>query len=167
MPTWLRRWARADSGLVSVEDINADGILQLAELRLSGDVIVLAAPEMAGLPYFVTCLVAAGGLAAALSTADGLLLNIANSVSHDVYYRMINPKASAIRRVMLSKVMVLAVALFAAYMASLAPDGHPALRVGGVLVGRGMLLPGADPRASSGAMPTARVRSPACSRAWE
>jgi Na+(H+)/acetate symporter ActP len=63
--------------LLSVQDINGDGLLQLAELRLGADMIVLAAPELGGLPLVVTCLVAAGGLAAALSTADGLLLTIA------------------------------------------------------------------------------------------
>jgi cation/acetate symporter len=119
LPGWLRRWAKLDPSLVSVEDINLDGILQLGELRLGQDVIVLAAPEIGGLPYVVTYLVAAGGLAAALSTADGLLLTIANALSHDVYYRVINPRASAIRRVMLSKVLVLVVALLAAWIASL------------------------------------------------
>lgn len=119
LPTWLRRWAKLAPGLVSVEDINHDGILQLAELRLGQDVIVLAAPEIGGLPYVMTYLVAAGGLAAALSTADGLLLTIANALSHDLYYRLINPRASSIRRVMLSKVLVLIVALTAAWIASL------------------------------------------------
>lgn len=119
LPAWVRSWSRIDPALISVEDINSDRILQLAELRLDGDVIVLAAPEIAGMPFVVSCLVAAGGLAAALSTADGLLLTIASSISHDTYFRLINPRASAIRRVMLSKVMVLAVALFAAYIASL------------------------------------------------
>jgi hypothetical protein len=119
LPGWLRRWAKLDPLLVSVEDINLDGILQLGELRLGQDIIVLAAPEIGGLPFVVTYLVAAGGLAAALSTADGLLLTIANALSHDVYYRVINPGASAIRRVMLSKVLVLMVALLAAWIASL------------------------------------------------
>jgi len=119
LPDWIRRWSKLDSLLVSVEDINGDGWLQLAELRLGGDIIVLAAPEIGGLPYVVTCLVAAGGLAAALSTADGLLLTVANALSHDVYYRLINPNASAIRRVMLSKMLVLLTALFAAWVASL------------------------------------------------
>jgi len=119
LPNWLRRWAKLAPSLVSVEDINRDGILQLAELRLGQDVIVLAAPEIGGLPHVVTYLVAAGGLAAALSTADGLLLTIANALSHDLYYRLINPQASAIRRVMLSKVLVLMVALLAAWVASL------------------------------------------------
>ena len=84
-------WSRLDPTLVSVHDLNGDGILQLGELRIGGDVIVLAAPEIGGLPYWVTCLVAAGGLAAALSTADGLLLTIANALAHDIYFRQINP----------------------------------------------------------------------------
>jgi cation/acetate symporter len=119
LPQWLRRWSKLDPSLVSVEDVNGDGILQLGELYLGGDVIVLAAPEIGGLPAVVTYLVAAGGLAAALSTADGLLLTISNAFSHDLYFRVINPRASAIRRVMLSKVMVLVVALMAAVVASL------------------------------------------------
>ena len=86
---------------------------------MAGDIIVLAAPEIGGLPQVVTYLVAAGGLAAALSTADGLLLTISNALAHDLYYRVINPRASAIRRVMLTKVMVLVVALVAAVVASL------------------------------------------------
>ena len=60
---------------------------------MRGDIVVLATPEMAGLPYVVSGLVAAGGLAAAMSTADGLLLAIANALSHDMYYKMIDPKA--------------------------------------------------------------------------
>jgi cation/acetate symporter len=119
LPGWIQRWSRLDSSLVSVEDINGDGLLQFGELRLGGDVIVLAAPEIGGLPTVVSYLVAAGGLAAALSTADGLLLTIANAGSHDIYYRLINPHASAIRRVVLSKVLVLMVALLAAFIAAL------------------------------------------------
>ena len=119
LPQWLRHWSKLDPTLVSVEDINGDGILQLGELQMAGDIIVLAAPEIGGLPQVVTYLVAAGGLAAALSTADGLLLTISNALAHDVYYQVINPRASAIRRVMLSKVLVLVVALAAAVVASL------------------------------------------------
>ena len=119
LPDWIRRWAKLDPSLVSVQDINGDGILQLAELRLGSDLIVLAAPELGGMPLVVTYLVAAGGLAAALSTADGLLLTISNALSHDLFYRTINPRASAIQRVMLSKLMVLAAAVLAAWIASL------------------------------------------------
>jgi len=68
-------------GLVSWQDMNLDGILQFAELTIGADAIVLATPEIAGLPYVISGLVAAGGLAAALSTADGLLMTISNALS--------------------------------------------------------------------------------------
>ncbi|HWP88881.1 MAG TPA: cation acetate symporter, partial [Burkholderiales bacterium] len=84
-------------------------------------IIVLATPEIAGLPYVVSGLVAAGGLAAALSTADGLLLTIANALSHDLYYKMIDPTASTSRRVSVSKALLVVVALTAAYVTSLKP----------------------------------------------
>jgi cation/acetate symporter len=119
LPGWIRRWSKLDASLVSVEDINLDGILQLGELHLAGDIIVLAAPEIGGLPAVVTYLVAAGGLAAALSTADGLLLTISSALTHDIYHRLLAPRAPAMRRVMASKVLVLMVALAAAIVASL------------------------------------------------
>jgi cation/acetate symporter len=119
LPQWISRWSRLDPNLVAVSDINGDGILQLGELLLGGDVIVLAAPEIGGLPYWVTCLVAAGGLAAALSTADGLLLTIANALSHDIYFRDIHPNATAASRVIASKVLVMVIALLAALIAAL------------------------------------------------
>jgi cation/acetate symporter len=119
LPQWVNRWSRLDPALLSVRDINGDGLLQLGELYIGGDVIVLAAPEIGGLPYWVTCLVAAGGLAAALSTADGLLLTIANALSHDIYFSVINPKATAATRVIASKVLVMVVALLAASIAAL------------------------------------------------
>jgi cation/acetate symporter len=102
-------------------DINKDGILQLGEMRIGGDIVVLATPEIAGLPYVISGLVAAGGLAAALSTADGLLLTIANALSHDLYYKMIDPNASTGRRVAISKALLLVVALAAAYVAAQKP----------------------------------------------
>jgi cation/acetate symporter len=119
LPDWIRRWSKLDPSLVSVQDINGDGILQLAELRLGGDMIVLAAPELGGLPLVVTYLVAAGGLAAALSTADGLLLTISNALSHDFFFRLVRPVSTPIKRVMFSKLMVLVTAVLAAWVASL------------------------------------------------
>ena len=119
LPDWIRRWNKLDASLVSVQDINGDGLLQFAELHLGGDMIVLAAPELGGLPLVVTYLVAAGGLAAALSTADGLLLTISNALSHDFIFRVFRPGTSAIKRVMLSKLMVLLTAVLAAWVASL------------------------------------------------
>jgi cation/acetate symporter len=104
-----------------VTDINRDGIVQLAEISIGGDIVVLATPEIAGLPYVISGLVAAGGLAAALSTADGLLLTIANALSHDLYYKMIDPHASTQKRVTISKILLLVVALIAAFVASQKP----------------------------------------------
>jgi cation/acetate symporter len=119
LPAWISAWAKVDPALLAVSDINKDGIFQLGEMRIGGDIIVLATPEIAGLPYVISGMVAAGGLAAALSTADGLLLTIANALSHDLYYKMIDANAPTARRVMLSKVLLLVVALLAAYVASL------------------------------------------------
>ena len=121
LPEWIARWRSVDASLLSVVDINKDGILQLAEISIGGDIIVLATPEIGGLPYVVSGMVAAGGLAAALSTADGLLLTIANALSHDLYYKVIDPNASTARRVMVSKALLLVVALCAAYVAAQKP----------------------------------------------
>ncbi|MHB1401443.1 MAG: sodium:solute symporter family protein [Thiobacillus sp.] len=121
LPAWVANWQAVDATLMKIVDINLDGIVQLAEITIGGDLIVLATPEIAGLPYVISGMVAAGGLAAALSTADGLLLTIANALSHDVYYKMIDPKASTIRRLAISRSLLLVVAVFAAYTASLKP----------------------------------------------
>ena len=118
LPAWIAQWSTVDPSLLSVADVNKDGILQLAEMRIGGDIIVLATPEIGGLPYVISGMVAAGGLAAALSTADGLLLTIANALSHDLYFKMINPNAPTARRVLISKILLLVVALAAAYVAA-------------------------------------------------
>ena len=121
LPHWVASWGKV--GLVRIEDINGDGILQLAELTINSDAILLLVPELAGLPYVVSGLVAAGGLAAALSTADGLLLTISHALSHDLYYKIINPEASTQRRLVITKSQLLVVAVVAAWVASLRPDG--------------------------------------------
>ena len=121
LPSWVSAWAAVDETLMSVTDMNRDGIVQLAEITLGGDLVVLATPEIAGLPYVITALVAAGGLAAALSTADGLMLTIANALSHDIYYKMINPAAPTARRLAISKGLLLLVAICGAYVTSLKP----------------------------------------------
>ena len=123
LPTWISYWANVDkvNPLISVSDINGDGLVQLAEIAIDGDVLVLATPEIGGLPYVISGLVAAGGLAAALSTADGLLLAISNALSHDVYYKLVDPGASTQKRVTISKLLLLAVAFIAAYAASQKP----------------------------------------------
>lgn len=121
LPDWVRIWS--DIGLVRVNDANGDGILQFREFTINADAIVLATPEIAGLPYVIAGLVAAGGLAAALSTADGLLLAIANALSHDIYYRMIDPQANAKRRLVVARILLIGVAVIAAYVASTRPAG--------------------------------------------
>ena len=121
LPTWMAQWSKVDPSLISVSDVNGDGILQFAELRLGADIVMLATPELGGLPYVVSGLVAAGGLAAALSTADGLLLTIGNALAHDVYKPKNAGNHGNLHRVMLSKFTLLLVALIAAYVASQRP----------------------------------------------
>jgi len=121
LPAWVKSWQAVDPGLLSLSDINGDGIVQRAEIAIGADIVVLATPEIAGLPYVISGLVAAGGLAASLSTADGLLLTIANALSHDLYYKMIDPNAPTARRVMLSKMLLLVVAALAAMVAAQKP----------------------------------------------
>ena len=122
LPAWVEQWAR-DPSLLTVADVNGDRILQFAELKMGPDLIMLATPEIGGLPYVVSVLVAAGGLAAALSTADGLLLTIGNALAHDVYFEGSGTKAQAMRRVMWSKFALLVVALAASYVAAQRPAG--------------------------------------------
>lgn len=121
LPNWVHAWSAVDSNLLDVTDINRDGVVQLSEISIGADVVVLAMPEIGGLPYVISGLVAAGGLAAALSTADGLLLTLSNSLSHDMWYRMVSPRMSAARRVMVSKILLLVVAFGAAWVAARKP----------------------------------------------
>jgi len=121
LPAWVQSWTKVDPTLLSITDVNKDGIVQLAEISIGADIVVLATPEIAGLPYVISGMVAAGGLAAALSTADGLLLTIANALSHDLYYKMIDPNAPTARRVLLSKILLLVVAALAALVAAQKP----------------------------------------------
>ncbi len=116
LPAWTANWAKV--GLVAIRDMNMDGILQFGELTLGADAIVLATPEIAGLPYVISGLVAAGGLAAALSTADGLLLTISNALSHDLYYKVLNPDASIMRRLTISRTLLVFTAVIAAWVAT-------------------------------------------------
>jgi cation/acetate symporter len=116
LPVWMANWGKV--GLVSFTDINGDGILQFYELTIGADAIVLAMPEIAGLPYVISGLVAAGGLAAALSTADGLLLTISNALSHDLYYKMLDQHASITKRLTMSRILLVVTALIAAWVAT-------------------------------------------------
>lgn len=121
LPPWVAQWAKVDASLISMSDVNADGILQWGEIRLGADLIMLATPELGGLPYVVSGLVAAGGLAAALSTADGLLLTISNALVRDVYFADKLHDVRPQHRVILSKFALLIVAMVAAFVAALKP----------------------------------------------
>ncbi|ASO06822.1 cation/acetate symporter [Arenibacter algicola] len=98
MPVWFKNWE--ETGLLTFDDKNKDGIIQYVadkdknELTVDNDIMVLANPEIANLPAWVIALVAAGGLAAALSTAAGLLLVISASVSHDLIKKVFKPNIS-------------------------------------------------------------------------
>jgi cation/acetate symporter len=132
---WMFTWGQlgliqiCGKNATSVQDVVAacqaisghPGVVRLQDFVINTDVIVLSTPEIAGLPYVISGLVAAGGLAAALSTADGLLLAIANALSHDVYYKMLDPNAPTIRRLTVARVLLLVVAVCAAYLASTKP----------------------------------------------
>jgi len=113
---WVQKWS--DVGFLKLIDGNGDGLLQINEFFMKGDIVVLATPEIAGLPYVISGLVAAGGLAAAMSTADGLLLAIANALSHDLYYKIIDPKADTKTRLVVARVLLLGVGAAGAFVAS-------------------------------------------------
>lgn len=116
---WTNSWQK--TGLLTFEDKNGDGIVQFVkdeaqnEVVVHKDIVVLSTPEVAGLAPWVIALVAAGGLAAALSTAAGLLLVISSSLAHDIYFRMINPEATEAKRVFVGRLMVLAAVFVAGY----------------------------------------------------
>lgn len=114
---WVQKWANI--GFVQIIDANGDGLLQLNEFFMRGDIVVLATPEIAGLPYVISGLVAAGGMAAAMSTADGLLLAIANALSHDLYYKIIDPKAETKKRLLVARILLLVIGAAGAFVASL------------------------------------------------
>ena len=118
---WVRNWSEV--GFLKVIDSNGDGVLQINEFFMRGDIVVLATPEIAGLPYVISGLVAAGGMAAAMSTADGLLLAIANALSHDLYYKIIDPKAETKTRLVVARVLLIVIGAAGALVASLKLTG--------------------------------------------
>jgi cation/acetate symporter len=118
---WIQNWSSV--GFLNISDSNGDGILQLNEFFMRADIVVLATPEIAGLPYVISGLVAAGGMAAAMSTADGLLLAIANALSHDLYYKIIDPKADTRTRLIVARILLLLIGAAGAAVASLKLTG--------------------------------------------
>lgn len=146
-PEWMKRWEK--TGLLKFEDKNGDGRIQFyndkttnpdvlakaeaagwkgSELTVNADIIVLANPEIAQLPNWVIALVAAGGLAAALSTAAGLLLAISSAVSHDIVKRIFMPNISDKNELMIGKISMAVAIMFAGYL-GLNPPGFAAATV--------------------------------------
>ena len=114
---WIQKWSAVK--FLAISDTNGDGILQINEFFMRGDIVVLATPEIAGLPYVISGLVAAGGMAAAMSTADGLLLAIANALSHDLYYKIIDPTAETAKRLIAARILLVVLGAAGAFVASL------------------------------------------------
>ena len=111
---WVQAWTAQKQAFIA--DFNGDGVLQLNEWFMRGDVVVLSTPAVAGLPYVISGLVAAGGMAAAMSTADGLILAIANALSHDIYYKIIDPKADVRKRLLVARSLLVIIGAFGAYI---------------------------------------------------
>ncbi len=129
MPDWFTNWE--NTGLLEFDDKNGDGVIQYVadtqvnELTIDNDIMVLANPEIANLPPWVIGLIVAGGLAAALSTAAGLLLVISTSISHDLLKKNINPNISEKGELWAARISI-AVAVVAAGLAGLNPPGFVA-----------------------------------------
>jgi cation/acetate symporter len=118
---WVQNWMQ--TGLITLQDSNGDGIMQAAELfgvgglpaSIDRDIIVLALPEIAGLSAIIIALVAAGGLAAALSTASGLLIVISSSIAHDIYGHILRPDAPDHRKLTVGRITIFLAVLVAGY----------------------------------------------------
>lgn len=120
LPAWTKSWV--DTGKLQVADQNSDGLLQWSEIVIANDIVVMATPEIANLGVFVIGLVAAGAMAAALSTAGGLMISISSSFAHDIYYRVFNPQASERKRLLVGRISIVVATLLAGLIA-LNPPG--------------------------------------------
>ncbi|WP_332648673.1 sodium:solute symporter family protein [Lysinibacillus sp. 54212] len=120
LPAWTSSWI--DTGKLQIADGNSDGILQWKELIIANDIVVMATPEIANLGMFVIGLVAAGAMAAALSTAGGLMISISSSFAHDIYYRVLKPDSTEKQRLLVARISII-VATFLAGIIALNPPG--------------------------------------------
>lgn len=120
LPAWTKTWV--DTGLLKVADTSGNGILEWNELIIANDIVVMATPEIANLGIFVIGLVAAGAMAAALSTAGGLLISISSAFAHDIYYRIIKPTATDKQRLNVGRITIVIATLLAGLVA-LNPPG--------------------------------------------
>jgi cation/acetate symporter len=126
VPSWFNTWA--DVGLITqapeapgavgapISELPSDTVLSYSDVFVNNDIIVLASPEIGGLPAPIVGLVAAGALAAALSTASGLLLVISSAVANDVYFKKINPQATEARQLMVGRIAMGGAIVVAGYL---------------------------------------------------
>jgi cation/acetate symporter len=121
LPDWATRLKLRKLALLSIQDYNQDGIVQFADIRFFNDYLLLGVPDITHISPVFTGLLAAGALAAALSTADGLLLTISNALAQDLYFQTAAPNATPLRRIMLNKILLMVVALLAAWFATNRP----------------------------------------------
>lgn len=120
LPSWTESWV--NTGKLKIADTNGDGILQWNELIIANDIVVMATPEIANLGVFIIGLVAAGAMAAALSTAGGLMISISSSFAHDIYYRVLRPNATDKNRLMVGRLTIVTATVLAGLVA-LNPPG--------------------------------------------
>ncbi|MCH1625173.1 sodium:solute symporter family protein [Ferdinandcohnia quinoae] len=120
LPHWTQSWI--DVGMLKLADTNSDGILQWTEMTIANDIVVMATPEIANLGVFVIGLVAAGAMAAALSTAGGLMISLSSSFAHDIYYRVLKPDATEKKRLNVARWSI-AIATLLAGLVALNPPG--------------------------------------------
>lgn len=120
LPAWTKTWV--DTGKLQVADGNGDGVLQWNELIISNDIVVMATPEIANLGMFVIGLVAAGAMAAALSTAGGLMIAISSAFAHDIFYRVLKPNSTEKTRLSVARWSIVIATLLAGLIA-LNPPG--------------------------------------------
>ncbi|CAM3982305.1 sodium:solute symporter family protein [Alkalicoccus chagannorensis] len=120
LPGWTEAWI--NTGLLEIADTSEDGTLHWEDLFIHEDIVVMATPEIANLGMFVVGLVAAGAMAAALSTAGGLLITISSSFAHDIYYRLLRPNASDKKRLLAGRIAIVA-STIAAGVIALDPPG--------------------------------------------
>ncbi|MCC9606053.1 cation acetate symporter [Blastopirellula sp. JC732] len=123
---WINTWQVTH--LIEFDDKDGDGVISLkkdgdkyAEATIDKDILVLATPEVAGLPAWIVAIVATGGLAAALSTAAGLLLVISSSIAHDLYIHFVDPHASEAKRLTVARIMILLAIVVAGYFGIIKP----------------------------------------------
>ncbi|MDI9644514.1 MAG: VC_2705 family sodium/solute symporter [Candidatus Verstraetearchaeota archaeon] len=116
--SWIQKWI--PTGLIKLTDLNGDGLIQPPELSFHNDIVVVGMPDMFGLPWFFAAIVAIGGLAAALSTANGLIMVMAVGATRDIYKRFINPETTERREIWIGRGMVVLLSVLSGIFGALA-----------------------------------------------